>query len=139
VRKIDKCLFCADRVTNEVPTRIIGAPACVNTCPTGALTYGDRSDLVSAGNARVAELKDKDGARYADANLYQGGDLKTHVMYVLPYAPAEHGLDADPKIPATASWVENVLPTVGYVAVGAVAVGLGVNYIVARARMNKGK
>jgi formate dehydrogenase beta subunit len=139
VRRIDKCLFCADRVTNEVPTRIIGAPACVNTCPTGALTYGDRSDLVSAGNARVAELKDKDGARYADANLYQGGDLKTHVMYVLPYAPAEHGLDADPKIPAAASWVENVLPTVGYVAVGAVAVGLGVNYIVSRARMNKGK
>ena len=133
VRKVDKCLFCADRVTNDEE------PACVKTCPTGALTYGNRSDLVSAGNARVAELKDKAAARYAGANLYDGGDLNTHVMYVLPYEASVHGLPADPQVPATATWIEDILPTVGYVAVGAVAVGLGVNYIVARARMNKGK
>ncbi len=44
---IRKCTFCADR-------QAVGLqPACVTTCPTGALLFGDRQDLVAEGWNRI--------------------------------------------------------------------------------------
>ena len=104
-RKIDKCLFCADRVTNGME------PACVKTCPTGALTFGDKTAMINAGNARVAELKARDSSRYADANLYSGGSGS--VMYVLPYTSSVHDLPEDPGVPVSATLLENAIPAMG--------------------------
>jgi formate dehydrogenase iron-sulfur subunit len=129
-RKIDKCRFCADRVTNDYK------PACVKTCLSGALDFGDREDMISNAEARLAAVSDK----YPDANIYGKDELGgLHVIYVLPYAPEVHGLPANPKVPATTTWLQDILPPVGYAVVGAAVLGLGFNYFVARVRQNRNK
>jgi formate dehydrogenase iron-sulfur subunit len=44
---IRKCTFCADRQGGGL------SPACVTTCPTSALVYGEREDLLSTAHARI--------------------------------------------------------------------------------------
>jgi formate dehydrogenase iron-sulfur subunit len=46
-----KCTMCFDRITND---RI---PACVKSCPTGTLTFGERDKILEMAKARVEELK----------------------------------------------------------------------------------
>ena len=121
--KADKCTFCMDRVPNGLE------PACVKTCPPKALIYGDRADLVAIGKSRVASLGE-------NARLYGDTELDgLHVMYVLDGTPEEYGLPADPKVSdVTVAW-QQILKPLGYAVVGLVALGLAVNYMVARARI----
>jgi formate dehydrogenase iron-sulfur subunit len=44
---IDKCTFCPQRIDIGLE------PACVATCPTDALVYGERADLVKEAHARI--------------------------------------------------------------------------------------
>jgi len=44
------------------------APACVSTCPAGALKYGDRSDIIALATARVADPKVR--AKFPEVNVY---------------------------------------------------------------------
>lgn len=108
-------------------------PACVKTCPTGALEYGDQYKLVSAAKAKVEELK---AIGYGNANLY-GENLVggTHVLYILDDTPEAYGLIPDPKVPATATAWQDVIKPLGYAAVGVVGLGLLLNIMVARARI----
>ena len=46
-----KCTMCFDRITNDMP------PACVKSCPTGAMIFGGRSEILDKAAKRVAELK----------------------------------------------------------------------------------
>jgi len=46
-----KCTMCFDRITNGM------VPACVKSCPTGALTFGERDEMLKAAKDRVEELK----------------------------------------------------------------------------------
>ena len=46
-----KCTMCLDRITNN---RI---PACVLSCPTGAMTFGERDAILERAQKRVEELK----------------------------------------------------------------------------------
>jgi len=48
-----KCTMCADRVSSGL------LPACVKTCPTGAMNFGDRDKMVALANDRLAEVKAK--------------------------------------------------------------------------------
>ncbi len=46
-----KCTMCFDRITNNQ------IPACVKTCPTGAMTFGERTKILAMAKKRVEELK----------------------------------------------------------------------------------
>jgi formate dehydrogenase iron-sulfur subunit len=123
IRKIHKCILCIDRITNGLE------PACVKTCPTGALTFGDRQELINAGKNRVSQIK----SEYPDAYLYGENELGgLHVMYVLPYPPQVHGLPVNPEVPAMAVAWKDILKPVGYAVAGLTVVGLGINYIASR-------
>lgn len=119
---MDKCTFCHDRVTNGEQ------PACAAACPTGAIKFGKRAELVEEGRERVATL----GKANANAVFYGDKELGgLHVMYVLDDSPEVYGLPADPEAPP-ASIVRDVLKWVGVGAAVAVIAGFGLNYIVAR-------
>lgn len=50
--KISKCQMCLSRVAkNEMP-------ACVSVCPTGALTFGTREDMLKEAHKRIAKSPD---------------------------------------------------------------------------------
>jgi formate dehydrogenase iron-sulfur subunit len=85
----NKCTFCVDRTTNGL------RPACVQTCPTGALSWGDRSEMIANGKDRVAALQ-ADG--HARANLYGENQLGgLHRLYVLVDEPSAYGLPEEPR------------------------------------------
>jgi ferredoxin len=88
--------MCIDRVTNGM------APACATTCPSGAIQFGERDELISIGKNRVDTLRAKG---YNDANLYgetEMGGLQT--MYVLTHPPADFGLPEDPALATNTTW-----------------------------------
>jgi formate dehydrogenase iron-sulfur subunit len=123
--KSSKCFFCQDRTTNGLK------PACVKTCPAGALDWGDRDAMIGKAQARVDMLKSDLG--YPKANVYgetQLGGLGR--IYVLT-APAEaYGLPADPKYPAMGTLWQKILQPVGQVAFAATVVGAITAFFIAR-------
>jgi len=128
--KMEKCLFCRDRVTNGLE------PACVKTCPTGALSFGDLPELQTAARAKVEALG-------GTAQLYGEKELDgLHVLYILSHPPEvldSEGktLPVDPKVSdITTAW-KDILQPIGYGVIGLVAVGLALNYMAARARMTQ--
>ena len=98
--KAYKCTLCSDRVGVGLE------PACVKTCPTGAITFGSKEDMIEQAADRVVDLKERG---YQNAGLYDPqGVGGTHVMYVLKHADKPeiyHGLPADPHIsPMVGLW-----------------------------------
>lgn len=128
IRKIDKCRACIDRITNGYE------PSCVKTCPTDALIFGDRDELVAIGKKRVQGLQSKYPLAYLYGEKELGG---LHVMYVLTHAPQVHGLPAHPDVPVAAIATHDILRPLGYAVTALAVVGLGLNYLVARATANK--
>lgn len=59
--RVYKCTLCVDRVT------VGQEPACVKTCPTGAIHFGSKEDMKTLAGERVAELKTRG---YDNAGLY---------------------------------------------------------------------
>jgi formate dehydrogenase iron-sulfur subunit len=70
-----KCDMCNDRVHNGL------LPACVQTCPTGAMNFGDEKEMKAFAAKRLAEVK----ARYPDAKLLDAEDVR--VIYLTLYDP----------------------------------------------------
>jgi len=97
--KAYKCTLCSDRVA------VGREPACVKTCPTGAISFGTKAEMVAYGEQRAGELQERG---YQHAGLYNPeGVGGTHVMYVLKHAdqPTMVGLPAVAAIsPMVAVW-----------------------------------
>ncbi len=73
-----KCTLCVDRVD------VGQEPACVKTCPTGAIHFGSKEDMKALAGDRVTELQSRG---YAKAGLYDPqGVGGAHVMYVRHHA-----------------------------------------------------
>ena len=98
--KAYKCTLCSDRVGVGLE------PACVKTCPTGAIVFGAKEDMIQHAEERIIDLKQRG---YSNAGLYDPpGVGGTHVMYVLQHADQPglyHGLPQDPTIsPMVSLW-----------------------------------
>ncbi|MDI6892538.1 MAG: 4Fe-4S dicluster domain-containing protein [Actinomycetota bacterium] len=85
-----KCRGCIDRVQNGL------TPACVKTCPPGALQFGEKEEMLAIAEARVAALKERGEAK---AQVYNpSGVGGTAVTYILLDDPETYGLPADPRV-----------------------------------------
>ena len=98
--KAYKCTLCSDRVA------VGQEPACVKTCPTGAIVFGTKTDMIAHAEERIVDLKSRG---FEKAGLYDpAGVGGTHVMYVLHHADQPslyHGLPDDPHIsPLVGLW-----------------------------------
>ena len=125
--RVTKCTLCTTPGLNRIDNGEL--PACVKTCPTGALTFDDRSKLLKTAEARVAELG-------GNAQLYGKDELDgLHVLYILEDSPDKYGLPVDPKVAAAATAWQDVIKPLGYAAIGIVGLGLILNIMVARARI----
>ena len=113
--RVYKCTLCVDRV-------VVGQePACVKTCPTGAIHFGTKESMKTLASERVAELKTRG---YDNAGLYDpAGVGGTHVMYVLHHADKPnlyHGLPENPEISETVKFWKGIwkpLAAVGFAAI----------------------
>jgi formate dehydrogenase iron-sulfur subunit len=105
-----KCTFCIDRVSNDIE------PACAKACPTGAIQFGERADLIAAAHDRVQILR-ADG--HPNACIYGENELGgLHTIYVLTDRPSVYGLPEEPKLVTSAAipqWLSGVI-TAGVVA-----------------------
>ncbi len=123
--KASKCTFCQDRVTNGL------IPACVKTCPVGALSWGERIEMITKGKARVEVLKNERG--FPNANLYGETELGgLGRLYILTERPSAYGLPEKPRYPAMATVWQDFVQPLGEIAIGATAVGLLINFLIAR-------
>ena len=122
--KVYKCTLCSDRVA------VGQAPACAKTCPTQAISFGTKDDMIQWANARVEELH---GRGFTNAGLYDPpGVGGTHVMYVLQHADRPQlyaGLPAHPEVsPIVELWKGTAKP-LGLAAIGLALVGAFFHYV----------
>lgn len=117
--KVYKCTLCSDRVA------VGQEPACVKTCPTGAIVFGTKDDMKRHAEGRIADLKSRG---FENAGLYDPqGVGGTHVMYVLHHADKPElysKLPSNPEISPMVSLWKGVAKPIG-VAVMALGVLAG--------------
>lgn len=69
--RLTKCDMCIDRVSAGLP------PMCVKTCPTGAMVFGEREEILPLAQSRLANVK----KRFPKAFLADFRDVS--VIYLL--------------------------------------------------------
>src|SRR6266853_5369018 len=110
--KAYKCTLCSDRV-------VVGqAPACAKACPTQAIFFGTKADMISHADKRIIDLKSRG---YQNAGLYNPPGVNgTHVMYVLHHAdkPSLYaGLPDNPHISPIVGLWKGVLKPISLAAI----------------------
>ena len=122
-KKAYKCTLCSDRVSVGLE------PACVKTCPTGAIIFGSKAEMKEHAAERIVDLNERG---YANAGLYDpAGVGGTHVMYVLKDAknPQNVRLPVDPSISPLVSFWKGLTKPLAGLALGAIALGGFLHYI----------
>jgi formate dehydrogenase iron-sulfur subunit len=70
-----KCVMCSDRVHNGE------LPACVKACPTDALTFGDREEMLAAAEERLAAVQ---ANGFPDAKILDRRDVRLLLLLADP-------------------------------------------------------
>ncbi|MBJ3814926.1 formate dehydrogenase subunit beta [Shimwellia pseudoproteus] len=119
-----KCNLCVDRVS------VGQEPACAKTCPTGAIRFGSKEEMLAAGAERVVQLQQNG---YPAAGLYNPqGVGGTHVMYVLHHAnhpELYHNLPRDPAIATPVNLWKGILKPLSAAGFIATFAGLMYHYV----------
>jgi len=122
--KVYKCTLCSDRVAVGLE------PACVKTCPTGAIVFGSKDDMLHHAEERIADLKERG---FAKAGLYDPKGVDgTHVIYVLHHADKPEIYNGLPKEPTIGPMVEiwkGAAKPLASLALGALAAGAFFHYV----------
>ncbi|WP_310888458.1 formate dehydrogenase N subunit beta transmembrane domain-containing protein, partial [Salmonella enterica] len=122
--RVYKCTLCVDRVS------VGQEPACVKTCPTGAIHFGTKKEMLELGEQRVEKLKARG---FEHAGIYNPqGVGGTHVMYVLHHANQPelyHGLPKDPQIDTSINLWKGALKPLAAAGFIATFAGLIYHYI----------
>jgi formate dehydrogenase iron-sulfur subunit len=106
-RKVYKCNMCVDRVEAGLE------PACVKTCPTAAITWGTKEEMLGIAGRKVDALNRRG---FQQATVYDpAGVGGTHMMYVVPHGDRldDYQLPSDPTASPGALAVLPALKKVG--------------------------
>lgn len=114
-----KCTFCYDRLLAGMK------PACVATCPTGALKYGSRLDMIALANERLSYLREHGTPNAVIYGLEELDGLG--MLYVLEDQPQKYGLLENPRVSVAANIWNFIFRPVRVVVVLAMAFGLWFN------------
>jgi formate dehydrogenase iron-sulfur subunit len=114
--KAYKCTLCSDRVSVGLE------PACIKSCPTQALSFGSKTDMVELANHRLEDLHERG---FAKAAVYDPpGVGGTHVFFVLPHGdqPEAYGLPKNPRLsPLVSAWRGWLSKSLGVFTIASVA------------------
>lgn len=124
---IRKCTFCFDRQSGGLK------PACVTTCPSGALKFGERDELLAEAHKRIHDAPDK----YVDYVYGENEVGGTSWLYLSPVPFEKIGFKTLPTEAVVVN-VERAMSFVPPVLVGVAAIMTGI-YWVAKRRDNNGK
>ncbi len=122
--KAYKCSLCSDR------SAVNSGPACAKACPTQAIMFGTKKEMIAVAEKNVARLKTRG---FDKAGLYNPpGVGGTHVMYVLHHADQPqlyNGLPQNPRIsPLVEAW-KGVSKYAGLAVMGASVVVGALHYM----------
>lgn len=109
--RINKCWLCYERLKEGEE------PACVSACPTGAIRFGRREDLLAQAHARIASHPD----RYIDHVFGQSEVGGTSVLYISDVPFERLGFPANLPQVAPPKQTEKILYKLPYVIVGMAA------------------
>lgn len=118
-----KCDACADVV------KAGGEPWCVKTCPSHALMYGDRTEILAEAHKRAEALK----VHYPNARVYgetEAGGLG--VIMVLPDDPEILDLPVNPQISLPVNTWQNVVKPMSLGLTGLSVAVTGLAAVIAR-------
>lgn len=122
--KVTKCTMCSERVNSGLDTNLKSdlkdadnpfkyfKPACAKTCPSGALTFGKREDLMIEARKRVAYLQ---ANGFPNATIYGEKELGgLNNLYILGDTPDKYELPVNPQVGSMVTgWQDYVKPWIG--------------------------
>jgi formate dehydrogenase iron-sulfur subunit len=110
--KVTKCHLCVDRIEAGMQ------PACVKTCPTGALQYGERKELMDSAK------KDGFDRLYGETDL---GGLGS--VYAFKEEPKLYGMLENPTIPSSVVFWHTYLKPLSMIGFGGVVAAAAIHYL----------
>ncbi len=126
-----KCTLCSDRIA------VGQEPACVKSCPTHAIVFGTKKEMIAHADSRIADLKSRG---FDQAGLYNPpGVGGTHVMYVLHHADRPEIYAGLPANPVTNTRAEARRRAGGYIANAAMGLAVVAGAVGILRRLFSGK
>ncbi len=105
-----KCTFCNDRIDNGM------TPACIKVCPTGALQFGTRAEILRMAESRLRELK----KGYPAARVIDREDVSW--IYVLHQPEVQFQISRRQRKPSVRYALRSLFKPLGVFGMGAALV-----------------